>query len=311
MSAEPSSRARVWVLNPDAERELAGALQSTARHIAQMRERAAMFDCLTLGEPSVLAPDLGAARFEGQRALLWCPTENARAAAAKSGLSVGLAPSLAVLRRVNDKRFPSEACPHLALRGRRVIAAAEELDGLTLPLRLKRPFGFAGKGQRTIEVRGRSDDRRWVDESLRQASLVAEPHLASLVQVSCHGIAGKCAPGAEGAYADAGDVLVGRPVALATDTYGAPVSVVRATLDSEVERSLLSATREVARRLEAEGYFGPFGCDYALVDAAPYLLDLNARFTLGFSVGFGAGRGAALARLEQLSFPESAHSMPS
>lgn len=296
-----SAEGRVWVLNPDAERELGGAVQSTARHIAQMRARAAMFDFLTCGEPRVLLADLATRRFSGERTLIWCPTPSALAAARKSGLAVGRAPSLDALRRVNDKRFPTKACPHLTLPARSIVTFSEAIASLPLPLRLKRPFGFAGKGQRTLLARGRPDDQRWLEESLRKASLVAEPELPGLIQVSCHGVAvpRECVDARAEPRALA--TLVGRPVALVTDSYGAPTSVERATLGAELERAVVTTTMEVAHYLEAEGYFGPFGVDYALVDGRPYLLDLNARFTLGFSVGFAEERGAALSLIERLS----------
>lgn len=288
---ENVSAGRVWVLNPDAERELAGATQSTARHVAQMRERAELFAFLTLGEPSVLAVDLGGRRFSGELALAWCPTPSVLEAARRSGLAAGRAPSLEILRRVNDKQFPSRVCPEFTLPGRRVVQSSEELEPLPFPFRLKRPFGFAGKGQRVVDRRGRDDDRRWIDESLRQRPLVVEPELPELRQVSCHGVAA------------ADSALVGRPVALTTDAYGAPVSVVRASLAAEVERRVVAVTREISSHLTSAGYFGPFGGDYALLDGQPYLLDLNARFTLGFSIGFGDERAVALSLVQRLYFP--------
>jgi predicted ATP-grasp superfamily ATP-dependent carboligase len=63
---------------------------------------------------------------------------------------------------------------------------------------------------------------------------------------------------------------------------------------------LFEGLRHVAERASEEilrvGYFGPFGIDVLVVDGQARLIDLNPRFTLGWSIGMGELRTEAIDR---------------
>lgn len=279
----------LWVLNPDAERELSSQHSYTVRAAAVQRveERRALFDGLVQGEAMEFSHALSI-REQATRALFWCPTPRVLAAASQCGLLVGPAPTVTALRAVHDKRFISTALAELTLPGRCIVSSEEQWKTLRAntkgPLRLKRPFGYAGKGQRIWPEQG-GEDRPWLADSLRLGGFVAEPHISGALELSQHG------------YINARGLLLGQPCWLKTDKSSAPVSIEPALhVDPSIHEQLKSIAQTAADALFAAGYFGPFGIDALIVKGQAYLIDLNPRFTLGWSIGMGALRAEAIER---------------
>ncbi len=281
----------VWVLNPDAEREL-GAVASYAVKNAfkeRISERRHLFEKLCQKEPFFFAHDLDQAH-QGERALLWCPTNYGKSCARDAGLTVSASPTMHVLRRVHDKRFLSQSLEQLALPGRTVIESEDAwrdyLSRATEETRVKRFFGYAGKGQRVWKKEGGRDDERWLVDSLRQGGFIAEPDWSGAEQYSMHG------------FVDGRGILLGEPCRLLTDRCGAPIEVRQ--LGTYEKQHAPDSLREIAsltaEKLLEAGYFGPFGLDILCGPAGPSLIDLNPRFTLGWSQGFGPRRSEALER---------------
>jgi hypothetical protein len=152
----------------------------------------------------------------------------------------------------------------------------------------KRPFGFAGRGQRRVPEEPSADDVRWVADSLGTGGLLIEPAVEIASEYSIHG------------YVDSKGVVTGASCRFSTDSAGSPSPVELAERDPPRDRALGESARLVAEHLFRAGYFGPFG-----VDAFEYrnggvhlnaLSEVNARFTLGWSTGMGSARDAVLER---------------
>lgn len=281
----------VWVLNPDAERELAAVASYAVKAAFKSRisERRPLFAKLCQEEPFFFSHELEPAEV-GVRALLWCPTSHGRRSALDAGLLVSASPTMQVLRMVHDKRFLSQALEEVALSGRAVIGSEEEwryyLAHAKGDTRVKRFFGYAGKGQRVWKQSGARDDERWLADSLRQGGFVAEPNWSEARQISMHG------------FVDRRGIILGDPCALETDKFGAPISVRRLALP-EVGAdggNFHEIAARTAEKLLEFGYFGPFGLDILCGPDGPRLIDLNPRFTLGWSQGLGLKRSTALER---------------
>jgi hypothetical protein len=294
----------VWVLNPDCERELSAQHSYAVRAAFKSRisERRQLFEGLVRGEPSFFTHDLASSPRTWTRdapdesrstfALLWCPTPHAVSLLSETGLLVPAHPAVDVLRRVHDKRFLSTDCAALTLPGRCIIENLEQWNDfrerMTVRTRTKRCFGYAGKGQR-VWTPGGNDDPTWRADSLRQGGFVAEPNVDAAQELSLHG------------FVDGRGCVLGNICSLSTDRVGAPLAVSPLDKDVLVERygggePLRHLAEQVADRLLAAGYWGPFGLDVLWVDGQPRLIDLNPRFTLGWSIGMGDLREAVIER---------------
>jgi hypothetical protein len=285
------------VLNLDAELELArrgGPYQtplSVARGIAPVLPKAESL----LGTRDVIVDESGALRLPAAAGggapetparwlgAAWSPTPSALARLARAGVELPPSPGFAVLQRVNHRRF------YLELGGG-APGARYVQDEATLAATLgerrvwlcKRPFGFAGRGQRRIPLTPSADDRRWLADGLRQGGFVAEPWLELRVELALHGVL-------DGAQLGLGHVCVQQ-----TDAFRAWVSTRRAR-DGELSPRHLNELREraeaVGAALASAGYFGPFGIDAYLYEtgagalAINPLSELNARFSMGYAVG--------------------------
>lgn len=281
----------IWVLNPGAERLLTAGTAANQRTLAQMKQRAALFAPLCAGEPMIFLDDLGSGKAEVRtgRALLWCPTPEARKACWAQGLVSQAAPEVDVLRRVLSKAFLSEALPERVPPHHRVIRSLAEYDGtrreLPMPLRAKRLDGYAGKGQRTLPRLELPGDRLWVEHNLRTCGLVVEAELSPLAEFSIHGVVTKAGSS------------IGQPCEIHIDQARAPLAVPTPRPDTPHAAEIRRLGSEAAAALDRAGYFGPFGLDLLLCEGGLYATDLNARFTLGFSAGLGDERSRALASL--------------
>ena len=307
---------RLWVLNLDAERELAlpGGYTRSRALAAQIRERGRHTRDLLRGDP-VLALDAthAPAGASSETAVLaWSPTPSVLALVHCVGLSVPVAPPLDVLKRANHRRFQHEVA-------RRVAGGAEffahsafvepepdldaQVHAMTRRLsnppplgqgwHLERAYGFAGKGARRLTGSPTPDDARWLRDSLLRGGILVEPWVCIVRELSIHGFVG------------ATSVVIGEPCAQQCDEFGAPASITvlspqagTFTTEHAVPR-LREAAHAAAESLCAIDYSGPFGIDAFVFsdergEHVNPLSDLNARFTLGWSTGMGERRDAAL-----------------
>jgi hypothetical protein len=155
--------------------------------------------------------------------------------------------------------------------------------------RVKRAFGMAGRGQRVIApgLLGEGDDA-FVRAGIRDGGLQIEPNVAIATEYGLHG-----------RLAQDGALALGALVEQRCDARGAWLATSRArdgaALDGEAIGDRLAAqARRVAVALAGAGYFGPFG-----VDAFTYrdelaelhlavMSEINARYSMGFAVGFAS-----------------------
>jgi hypothetical protein len=279
---------RAWVLNLDADRELARP-DRFHRRGNDIKRAEAMIPALAelLEGAHVIRerdPDGAAA---GMRGFAWCPTPSALAAIARSGAGLPPAPSLEVLRHVNHRAFSAGLGPTL-VGGRFVQELDDVLQLVDQPTPsgswlLKLPFSFAGAGRLPIFV-GRVTDgeRNWMQQSLAKGGLQVEPLVERLADFSQHGM-----------ISEDGSVGVGAPVAQDVSPGGVWQRSVRASAEAleDAEREALSLdTHRVAEALVAAGYFGPFGIDayrYRWDDEVRFnpRCEINARYTMSWAIG--------------------------
>lgn len=291
MSGRPPRFA--WVLNLDAELELARpGYTPRARLLSQLVEFGAESRRLLGPDDVLVSPSPGAERgltsaeasdFIGRA---WCPTPRALAALALAGVRPEPHPPVEVLRRVNHRRFAAELG---GLERQRYVAELAELDAelrrAERPLLLKRPLAFAGRGQLRVYARARitAKEWSWIEASFRSDGLVVEPLVLPTLELSLHGFV----------WRDRRFEL-GTPCVQEVSDRGVFRNVRRAgagELTRGEHEALFARAEQVATALAAAGYYGPFG-----IDAYRYELDgrtgfcslgeINARYTMGFVVGF-------------------------
>lgn len=292
----PGAR-RLWLFNLDAELELAshGPYQ-TAKHVARTLQPvlshaqklmapgdAWLDDLAASGEGGATAPRPA---FSGWVGRAWCPTPSAARRLSRAGAQLEPGPALEVLRRVNHRRFALElggGAPHARYITTEADLAPTLREASSAAWLFKKPFGFAGRGQRRIVGEPSKDDRRWLDDALRHGGFLAEPWLEIERELSLHGLL------------DArGEHTLGRVCVQQTDRFRAWASTALAG-SADIEPAQTAALRgraeSVADALAAAGYFGPFGIDAYLWRTAQGKLqlnplsELNARYTMGYSVG--------------------------
>ncbi len=273
-----------WVLNLDADFELAlGRSYAPTKSVedAMRRHAGRLVGTLTREDDLVVddATKPGAARGLVGRA--FCPTPRAIAMLVRAGASPEPHPSIDVLRHVNSRAFCQAlgtTMPHASFETD--LASAEaKLGGdpvLGRGWRVKRSFGFAGRGQRV--VRPGEDHaflRSWIDEGGAQI----EPNVDVTAELGLHAM-----------LATDGSLLVGRVVRQTCDSAGAwleSVAVASHARDAE----LRTEVHAVGRALHAAGYFGPFGVDafeYRDREGTPRFQprsEINARYSMGFALG--------------------------
>lgn len=273
-----------FYLNVDEELRLHGALPgepSRAAKTARARAVAQLARTLVPETASVYEPGMDA---RGLTVVCFVPTERARARVARDGGRAARSPADDVLRRVLRRDFaylhelpdsfvgdPDGALAHLA-----------RMDGR--PMRVKRAFGFAGMGHRTVRSLDEAT-RRFVRAS--PTTLVVEPEVAIEVEFSVHGH-----------LARNGDVVLGRPCVLDSDARGrfARARLAEAEDLGEDERDALgAAAARAAESLAEAAYHGPFGVDAyrATLDGQRLFRsssEVNARYTMAWGLGMGRKR---------------------
>lgn len=275
----------VWVLNLDAEEELAArggyAASRAMRQILAAEAPRARAHLLSSGEAV-----LGEVAATGLRGRAWCPTPSALARLRAAGAVPDPAPPLEVLRRVNGRSFLHALGGDLP--GSRVVAEPDDAlvalrgRGGELGWHVQREHGAAGRGARSVRAGGPTEeDERWITASLRRGPLLVRPRVEVLAEHVVHGFIGPD-----------GGFRLGVPCTQECDEHGQW----RETRPSPDALDIEPA-REVAVALASEGFTGPFGLDAlryrdrsGRARLAP-CTDLNARFTMGWRVGMGATAG--------------------
>jgi hypothetical protein len=289
------ARARAWLLNFDAEDELAsGAGHTSSRAVlARFAALAGRVGPL-LGPGDVVVDPAAPTPLPALRGRAWCPTPAALRLLARVGATLPAAPPLTVLRRVNHRRF----CADLGqtLPGARYVDTLDDVVAIvnnpsqTGPWLLKRPFGFAGRGRRRVRAGAvEPADRAWIEASIAAGEgLQIEPWVDLAGDVALHGF-----------LAASGALVLGAPTVQRTDTTGAWLASALAApgdLAADEERALVEAADATAAALHDAGYFGPFGVDaFRWIDASGARRwnprgEINARYSMGWAVGMGDNR---------------------
>jgi hypothetical protein len=277
-----------WILNLDAELELARGRPgyvSQRKLVAQLAEHGKSSLALLAPDGVRLEPGVAVSPADGLIGRAWCPTPMALASLRRHGVEPEPHPDATVLRRVNHRLFAHElggGLPDQSYVRSRAELLAPVGDYTRLWL-LKRPLGFAGRGQLRIIGPLTEKQMTWVDASLKRDGLLLEPLVRPTFEVSLHGFIWR-----DGRHE------LGHICAQDISERGA-FRGVRLCLPGELAPSEQAAFTEraeaVARALAHAGYFGPFGIDgyrYTLNDASAFcaLGEINARYTLGFTTGF-------------------------
>ncbi len=291
------ARARAWLLNFDAEDELASGSRHTSSRAVLARFAALatrVGPLLAPGDVVVDAASPARLRADALIGRAWCPTPGALRLLALAGAALPEAPALGMLRRVNHRRF----CADLGqtLPGARYADTLDDVVAIVNtpshsgPWLLKRPFGFAGRGRRRVRAGAiEPADRAWIEASIVAGDgLQIEPWVELAGDFGLHGF-----------LAASGALTLGAPTAQRTDATGAWLSTSLAApgdLAAAEERALVDAAEVTASALHAAGYFGPFGVDaFRWIDAVGARRwnprgEINARYSMGWAVGMGAER---------------------
>jgi hypothetical protein len=284
-----------WVLNLDADLELgAGARYEPSKSVrramdAPVRRLAGSL----LGPRDVLvdeASPVGVAGGLPGRA--FCPTPRALAILRRAGAEPEPHPAVDILRRVNSRAFASalgatmpDAAFVTELDAARALLATS--PGTGNGWRVKHAFGVAGRNQRVV-LSAAMDDRSlaFLRRGLAAGGVQIEPNVAIEAEYAVHGLVARDRA-----------LRLGAVVRQRCDARGAwrasePIAGGRGVAGDVVDR-LVEESRRVAGALAAAGYFGPFGVDaFTYRDRGGALClqprsEINARYSMGFAVGFG------------------------
>lgn len=306
MGTDDDDEPRAWVLNLDADLELAAhprAYTPPASLRARGDAMARVLAPLLLGPRDVVVSEderaRGAARGLPGRA--YSPTPSALRLLARAGAIAEPHPSVDVLRRVSSRAFAAELGATLPGEGlftdaARARAKLRETPPVGDAWRMKRAFGMSGRGQRVVVPGTESDaDRSMIESAIAEGGVRIEPSVAIVTEYGMHALL----------PAGGGALRVGALVRQTCDARGAWLATERVTEPEPNEVAIGAAlAAEIARvgaALEAAGYFGPFGVDaFTYRDARGDIAlqprsEINARYSMGFGVGFGrAARARAV-----------------
>ena len=273
-----------WVLNLDAELEMAEPSYCARSRVLAQLERYGQGARALLGPRDVLLPGPNQTVL-GKTGRAWCPTARALARMADAGVKPEPHPLLAVLQAVNHRKFAVDL--NLGLPGQRYIEDRVKIDALLSnkerPWLLKRPLAFAGRGQQRIFGSVDAKQSAWIDASLRRTGLVVEPLVTPTLEVSLHGFIWR------DRHYELGRVCVQE--VSARGVFHDIRLMLTGELRPSEERQFFLAAEQTATALSEVGYFGPFGIDgyrYSLAGLGDFcaLSEINARYTMGFVTGF-------------------------
>lgn len=273
---------RVWVLNYDAESELAGTTGAKRRGIASPTWLGSNDRLLTDGPvdaDSMDADTVGVA---------WCPTPRALASLESSGvLRLPLSPGESVLRAANARETFADLHP-LGEHGSVVATSMAEVRGAIArpaPARfsgrapswlLRRSLVAAGQG-RLIAERWSDEVENWVGRALGWGPLHVMPMVDIVEEFSGHAFVFQDGGVQLGCHVDQ---TVRGAAWISSAPRAHPVPELTAALDA------------IVSRLKAMGYFGPLGVDgFVWRDGggAHHVAagtDVNARYTMSMGAAF-------------------------
>jgi len=292
-----------WVLNLDADVEMAAIASGAARYAPTRRVLDAMRTFVPKLAASLLDPEddvlvdegsppLGARGLVGRA---FCPTPRALRLLRHAGAEPEPHPECEVLLRVNSRAFASSLGTTLPGAGfvadegeARAKLATAPPPGLAEAWRVKRSFGMAGRGQHIVTPGPLTEpDLAFLRAGLREGGVQIEPDVTLVAEFAIHGF-----------LQPRGAVTFGPVVKQRCDARGAWVSSERIAAE-EAPASLGPEAERVAAALHAARYFGPFG-----VDAYTYRVqrgesggeialqprsEINARYTMGFAAPRSVG----------------------
>ena len=281
-----------WVLNLDADLELAAAARytPTRRTLTAMKPHVATLARTLLSPDDVLIDERTDRFAEGLVGRAFSPTPRALELLRRAGALPEAHPPLDVLRRVNSRAFCSALGPTLpgAAFVTELDVARAMLDGepaLGGGFRLKRAFGLSGRGQRVVAPAAIAEaDLAFLHAALAEGGVQIEPNAAIETEWAMHGFIEKT-----------GTIRLGALVRQRCDARGAWLATERADdvgSLGELPRRLAEETERVAHALIDAGYFGPFGVDaFTYRDRLGALClqprsEINARYSMGFPIGF-------------------------
>jgi hypothetical protein len=295
-----------WFLNLDADVELGapapyeparGVKRAMVPHVERLASSLVAPGDLLVDEQSVE----GVA--EGLLGRAFCPTPRAVAVLLRSGAAPEPYPPVEVLRRVNSRAFASELGATLSgadfVTNLAVAVAKLRSDPVIgESWRAKYAFGMTGRNQRVIQPSSVGDDDvDFVRRGLAQpgGGLQIEPDVAIESEYALHGFL-------EGD----GSLAYGSIVQQRCNARGAWLSTTHLGFAEgqlgEVAEQLRVEAARVGEALFRAGYFGPYGVDsYTYRDrggASHFQVrsEINARYSMGFGVGFGLGGSAGQPR---------------
>ena len=286
MSREP----RLWVLNFDAEDELArpGAMTPSPTLRPRFAQLAARTTLLAPNDHRLDEFAPAEPTWRGMAGAAWCPTPRALRALSRAGARLPAAPTADVLRAANHRRLMNGRLE--SLPGARYVHTRAEYEetvaraSITGSWLLKRAYSYNGRGR--CRWREGADDphvARWVDAALATGEgLQVEPEVPRTLDLGLHG-----------EITRAGEVQRGTLTVQRVDAFGAWAATEISppgTLTEAETRLLEDALREVVTALRDVGYFGPFGVDaYRWTGGFVPCCDVNARYTMGWAVGMSGG----------------------
>jgi hypothetical protein len=281
------ARSLAWHLNLDADRELQAPSSYRASSLTAERVRELVTRMSDLVAPDDLQLDAisGGELPTGVTIQAFCPTPSALAQIRKRGFTPPPAPTLEVLRAVNDRAFCA-ALGH-GLPGAAFVRDMTQLERqLEQPVPggryvIKRAFSFAGREQKRV-AQGPIDEatRKFCARSFaREEGLQVEPWVDRLADFSRHGY-----------LTSVGTFIAGPARAQNCDPMGRflGMSKLPAELSEIEDASLIAELAKTAAALEAAHYFGPFGIDaFRYRDANRQIqwnprCEINARLTMGY-----------------------------
>jgi hypothetical protein len=304
---------RAWVLNLDADLELGRAARMSGTYTPTRAVREAMAPHVEQLARTLLAPgDLvvdeasepGVAA--GREGHAFCPTSRAVALLVRAGAAPCAHPPSEVLALVNSRAF-SAALGQTLPDGAYVrsvddaLAVLRRAPSIAPAWRAKRAFGMAGRGHRTIEPSAITGaDEAFLRAAMAEGGLQIEPNVRIVRELALHGVLGR-----DGSFAS------GRLVIQTCDERGQWLaSVLAREAEGEVEaRTREALSEELARAalaLHRAGYFGPFGLDaFEYRGAGGVVLqprsEINARYSMGYPVGFGGEATSSSSRVSARS----------
>jgi hypothetical protein len=290
---------RAWVLNLDADLELEAApgYSTSSRVKDAMRAHIDRLRASLLSPEDVVVdehtPAQSARGLEGRA---FCPTPCALRLLRHAGALPVPSPDASVLRRANSRAFASSLGP--------TLPGAEFVTGLAAALtrlredpeigeawRIKRNFGMAGRGQLVVHrLHGatlRPMEHTFLAAGIACGGVQIEPNVMIEHEYALHGM-----------LSQGGVLQKGALVRQQCDSRGSWLGAVLAVdVDAGVRRAIDREIHNVASALTAAGYFGPFCIDaYTYRDVRSVLRlqarsEVNARYSMGFAVGFRGAPG--------------------